>query len=174
MVIVVDSIELAKQVWQVLVWSTTSNDAIWLLWQDWHLSMVQSDWLITVVVWLTIWCERFYKRQATFASPVIFILVLTKMEQHYPKRKISHFCLKCSEDSTDVNVFMVIKARALVEQAVFDVNTSFELVLNYQNTKKNEVHKSCNICNLNFCRLIDYHHHQKDEHGINPYKCTTC
>ena len=40
--------------------------------------------------------------------------------------------------------------------------------------QKNAVLKSCDICNLNFCRLIEYHHHQKEAHGMNPNKCTTC
>ena len=37
----------------------------------WTGAMVQFDWLIIVLVWLTIWFDQFYKRRATFASPVI-------------------------------------------------------------------------------------------------------
>ena len=41
-----------------------------------------------------------------------------------------------AKDSTDFSVFKLIKARAPVEQIVHDANTSFELALNYQNTRK--------------------------------------
>ena len=37
----------------------------------WTGAMVQFDWLIIVLVWLTIWFDQFYKRRATFSSPVI-------------------------------------------------------------------------------------------------------
>ena len=33
--------------------------------------MEQFDWLIIVLVGLTIWFDQFYKRRATFANPVI-------------------------------------------------------------------------------------------------------
>ena len=41
-----------------------------------------------------------------------------------------------AKDLIDFNVFRLIKARAPVEQAVHDVNTSFARALNYQNTRK--------------------------------------
>ena len=96
------------------------------------------------------------------------------MEQASLKRKIKYFCLSCDKGFDRLQRLQAHQSKSSCRTNCIHCEQKFRTRTQLSKHQKNAVHKSCDICNLNFCRLIDYYHHQKDAHGINPNKCTTC
>ena len=96
------------------------------------------------------------------------------MEQASLKRKIKYFCLSCDKGFDRLQRLQAHQSKSSCRTNCIRCEQKFRTRTQLSKHQKNAVHKSCDICNLNFCRLIDYYHHQKDAHGINPNKCTTC
>ena len=103
-----------------------------------------------------------------------FILPQTKMKQHYPKRKSNHFCLKCGKGFDQHQPLQAQQRKSSCRRSCTRCKHKFQTCTQLSKHQINAVHKSCGVCNLNICRLIDYYHHQSVDHQINPRKCKTC